>query len=353
MKVKSVSEILIYPPDRIVGDLWIVRNWVTKRNYKVSSPTLAILLYCKIPHTVGDILDFFYEKYGIKNELIHLGLKKLMATDLLLEVKQEMDGSNEVFGLEFDNWYKHNWYMALLYHLVSYDYPFIEDYVAKQRMINYSSQEIDSNRYKEYNSQVSYDIPKATEVKIRETNTSKQKCVNFADLLTMASLGYTRVGSLRVYWNGDPLILRTSPSGGSRHPTETYIVAINVEGLESGWYHISVKDSKLEQIKIGGTDPDDLRLLFPTTYVRPDFHVDLILIFTSIFERNMYRYREPRTFRTIHMDVGHLAATTEIICEKLGYKYLVQYSANDEGIEKFLGLSPLKEGYMASMAIGN
>ncbi len=353
MKVKSVLETLIYPPDRVIGDLWIVRNLVTKRNYKISSPNLAILLYCKIPHTVEDVLDFFYTKYGIKKELIHLGLQKLIATDLLLKVKQETDNTNEVLGLEFDNWYKYNWYMALLYHLVSFDYPFIEDYAAKQRMISYSSQERDSNRYKEYNSQVSFVIPKATELKIPEDNIAMQKCVNFGNLLTIASLGYTKLGSLRVYWDGDPLLLRTSPSGGSRHPTETYIVAINVEGLMSGWYHISVKDSKLEQIKIGGTNPDELRFLFPTTYVRPNFHVDLILIFTSIFERNMYRYREPRTFRTIHMDVGHLAATTELICEALGYKYLIQYSANDEGIENFLGLNPLKEGYMASMAIGH
>ena len=44
-------------------------------------------------------------------------------------------------------------------------------------------------------------------------------------------------------------VLKTSPSGGARHPTEVYPVVLRVDGVEPGLYHYSVKNHGLELLR--------------------------------------------------------------------------------------------------------
>lgn len=99
-------------------------------------------------------------------------------------------------------------------------------------------------------------------------------------------------------------------------------------------------------------DLAELAMMFPATYSRAPFQVAAIVMVTCVFERNMYRYREPRTFRTVHMDAGHLAETFELACAANGIRCFTQYANNDQAIEAKLGLKPLEEGYMLACAIG-
>lgn len=43
-----------------------------------------------------------------------------------------------------------------------------------------------------------------------------------------------------------------------------------------------------------------------------------VFVLTTHFQRNMYRYREPRTFRTLYLDAGHLGGLIESLCEAQG-----------------------------------
>ena len=45
--------------------------------------------------------------------------------------------------------------------------------------------------------------------------------------------------------------VKTSPSGGSMHPVEAYVLARNVDGLAAGFYHYSAADHRLELLKTG------------------------------------------------------------------------------------------------------
>ncbi len=354
MMLYTDSAIMVYPPNSLLSENWLVTSLKNKMSFKVSAPVLGVFLYCNIPRAKEDVYSYFYEKYRIDRDLIDFCLTKLIDKKLLLE--DNLD-SERIKGLAYDpniysRWYEVNWMGALHYHLSSYDYQFIEDYEAKARMMDFSEMEKDDNRYKVYDTAPELFVPKVIDINNDLKSQYKGGCINKDLLATILSLGYSQTGSLHVYWDGEPLLLRTSPSGGSRHPTETYVVAINVDGLDPGWYHFSVQDRSLREVKKGWTDTKSLKDLLPTTYTRAKFQVDLIFVYTSIFERNMYRYRDPRTFRTIHMDVGHLVATTEVILEETGLEFLVQYSANDKGIENFLNIDPLVEGYIASMSVG-
>jgi hypothetical protein len=75
------------------------------------------------------------------------------------------------------------------------------------------------------------------------------------------------------------------------------------------------------------------------------------IVLTSVFERNMYRYREPRTFRTIHMDVGHILATIEMLSQEFRIKTRIHLNFNEDAILQQIGTSMLEEGVMAIVTL--
>ncbi len=65
----------------------------------------------------------------------------------------------------------------------------------------------------------------------------------------------------------------------------------------------------------------------------------------------MYRYREPRTFRTVSIDVGHLVATLELTARALGLRAARQYDVRHETIEAALSLQATVEGSMCCVLV--
>lgn len=76
------------------------------------------------------------------------------------------------------------------------------------------------------------------------------------------------------------------------------------------------------------------------------------VVISAVFARNMYRYREPRTFRSVFLDVGHVVATVEAVSRALGVRSHAHHAMNDGEVERLLGLSSLREGVVAGVALG-
>jgi hypothetical protein len=66
----------------------------------------------------------------------------------------------------------------------------------------------------------------------------------------------------------------------------------------------------------------------------------------------MFRYREPRTFRSVHLDAGHAVCNIEVLCQKAKVRYKVQYGMNSKVLEGLLKIDPLVEGIMCAVMIG-
>lgn len=122
------------------------------------------------------------------------------------------------------------------------------------------------------------------------------------------------VAALPIKWapsrsGGAAHMLRTSPSGGARHPSELYLLVINIPGFKQGVYHISIGT---KDMRFMSDLPDNsiIRQQLPGAYRLPA-EPKAIFVISSCFERNMYRYREPRTLRTIYYDAGHLGGLIE------------------------------------------
>ena len=122
------------------------------------------------------------------------------------------------------------------------------------------------------------------------------------ELLRLLSLAFGRTGAIPIPWApSHPLYLKTSPPLGARHPIEAYVAPLDTPGLRPGWYHVCAADERLDMISEAGPgDVEELQRLFPT-FAEP---VRAIIVLTAYFDRSMFRYREPQTFRSLHLDSG-------------------------------------------------
>lgn len=301
---------------------------------------------------------------GLPHPTVDRLLKQMEDAGLVLAAAGP--GADEVsrFCNITSTWRLAGWEEAAEYHLSTLDYPFV-DYehggrdLDTARMQEYVRREPDTNRYKQYPEALERVylpaptaelIPASLAHGLRNGEGGDLNRERMLRLLSMACAETGRISSGR--WMRAPMIRRTSPSGGARHPTETYLLVLDVQGLTAGWYHVAVGAHCLERLSGGLPTDEELREAFPLGYERVPIEPSAIVVLTSIFARNMYRYREPRTFRTLHMDVGHLASTLAMAAAALDVRVHIVYPDNDELIENMIGVYGLSEGYMLSISLG-
>lgn len=161
---------------------------------------------------------------------------------------------------------------------------------------------------------------------------------------TLLAIAFGKRTEVPCTWTPVPLMRRTTPSGGSRHPTEGYLLAYHIPGLAAGWYHVQADPCKL--VMINKATQEDNTILYSE---QP--HCAGRIILTSNFKRTMYRYREPRAFRVPHMDAGHLLTTIEILASELNIPLTCHLNFNEQHILHKIGASRFDEGVMAVISI--
>ena len=97
--------------------------------------------------------------------------------------------------------------------------------------------------------------------------------------------------------------LRAHPSSGNLHPTETWLIAAGVEGLEDGLYHYQNFHHVLERRAWGGSVQAS----------------GLWLGFSSIHWREAWKYGE-RAFRYCQLDLGHVLAALSYAATLHGWR---------------------------------
>lgn len=367
--LRTNTAIRIHPPSELTKDRWHVENFDSRKTYAIPEVAITLLIYCITPKSQENIVTEFGSFYKINNQIIDKIIASFIEKQLIILQRDASAQANEIklnselFFEQYAQWNAYNWGSAAEYHFFTYDYPFL-DYsasgngwlIAEQGMKRYSEQEPDINRVKIYddhyekiNLSLPFDILLEDASNIfSETTTTN---LDIHKLSTIAAFGFAKTAEASIRWEGSPLIRRISPSGGSRHPTEGYFIALKVEGLEQGIYHI--QSAPYCFVKLKTTEKIDICRIFPELDFDSLQKPAAIFILTSIFERNMFRYREPRTFRTIHMDAGHILGTIELISNYLGITSKISHQFDEKIIEQLIGIDGLSEGVMSSVSIFN
>lgn len=102
--------------------------------------------------------------------------------------------------------------------------------------------------------------------------------------------------------------LRTVPSGGARHPFETYFLALHVKDLKPGLYHYLPMTHSAELLKeIDITDEDQMRFVSDTLCGQRFTQKASVIFYYSILPyRGEWRYAFS-AHRVMMMDIGHVS----------------------------------------------
>jgi len=118
----------------------------------------------------------------------------------------------------------------------------------------------------------------------------------------------------------DRWALRCTPSSGNLHPTEAYVIAHGIAGLDDGLYHYASRSHALEQ-----------RCLSTAAHP-PGLWIGL----SSIHWREAWKYGE-RAFRYCQLDVGHALAALRYAAGLLGWEVRLVAGCNSQRLAALLG----------------
>ena len=130
---------------------------------------------------------------------------------------------------------------------------------------------------------------------------------------------------------GSKWSLRVNPSSGNLHPTESYLVACDVNGLAEmpAVYHYSPKEHALEQ----------RCLISPQSWQALNLPKGTLLVaLTSIYWREAWKYGE-RAFRYCMINVGHAAAAVATAAACLGWQASLLDEIGTQDLVRLLGIS--------------
>ena len=149
--------------------------------------------------------------------------------------------------------------------------------------------------------------------------------------------------------NFGPLIHKTSPSGGARHPGEAYLVARHVSGLAPATYHYDAEAHALERV---APVLSRSRLLKYAVGQRHVADAAAVFFMTASFPRSMWKYRSPRAYRVVTLDAGHLGQTFCLVATWLGLAPFTTAALEDTAIEDALGLDGITESILYIAGVG-
>lgn len=127
---------------------------------------------------------------------------------------------------------------------------------------------------------------------------------------------------------------RTAPSAGATFPLEMFVVANNVEGLDTGIYHYHPHDHSLKLVR----REDVSRPLFRAS-LSQSMILDggAVLVFAAVFERTTSRYGQ-RGERYVYNEIGHAGQNVHLQAAALDLGTVVIGAYHDDEVEEILQL---------------
>jgi len=147
----------------------------------------------------------------------------------------------------------------------------------------------------------------------------------------------------------DRVPFKTSPSGGARHPIEAYLLALRVEGLPRGLYHYAADSKELELVRPGATARQVDRYLVGQWFYR---RAAALVLMTAVVARKQWRYPNPRAYRSVLFEAGHLCQTFCLVATWLGLAPFCTAALADSRIERDLGVDGVNEILLYAAGVG-
>jgi len=140
-------------------------------------------------------------------------------------------------------------------------------------------------------------------------------------------------------YQGNRWALRCNPSSGNLHPTEGYLIAGPIRGLNDtpAVYHYAPQEHALE---VRTSFPLEVWQALHAAFSEHTFFVGL----SSIHWREAWKYGE-RAYRYCQHDVGHAMAAIRIAAAMLGWRAVYLEALSDDDAAALLGLDRPNESH--------
>jgi SagB-type dehydrogenase family enzyme len=154
----------------------------------------------------------------------------------------------------------------------------------------------------------------------------------------------------RLPWPGlGKLLLKTSPSGGARHPIEAYCWALRVADLPRGIYHYRGDGHFLERLHNGARSSRVVELCARQEWVED---CAAFFVMAGVLPRVMWRYSFSRAYRTLLLEAGHFCQTFCLVATWMGLAPFCTAALVDCEIEAELGLDGASESVLYAAGVG-
>jgi SagB-type dehydrogenase family enzyme len=137
--------------------------------------------------------------------------------------------------------------------------------------------------------------------------------------------------------------IKTSPSCGCLHPIEAYVLVRRVEGLRKGFYHYNAVGHELEWLRAGIPEKVLERNLGNQWWFAKGA---FLVLMTAVFARTHWKYDDPRVYRGILMEAGHLCQTFCLTATWLGLAPFCTIAYSDSQWEKWLRINGVTESIL-------
>jgi len=143
---------------------------------------------------------------------------------------------------------------------------------------------------------------------------------------------------------------RTVPSGGARHPFETYLIVRNVSGVEPGIWRYLALDHKLVAVDLTRPDLMDetVRACAGQAFVRD---CAVLFAWACVPYRVTWRYAD-RGYRDMHVDVGHVGQNLYLAAEPIGCGVCAILAFGDQAMCDLLGLDRREQWVIYCASVG-
>ena len=143
--------------------------------------------------------------------------------------------------------------------------------------------------------------------------------------------------------------LGTSPSGGARHPIETYVAVRHVRGVAPGIYRY-IPDR--HQLEIADTLSGEMELgaLFPRQPWAGE--AGFAVFFAAMFARTGWRYEFPLAYRAVLLEAGHICQTFLLTATARGLAPFSTMAIDVARLEAILSLDGISEAVLYAAGAG-
>jgi putative peptide maturation dehydrogenase len=146
---------------------------------------------------------------------------------------------------------------------------------------------------------------------------------------------------------------KTSPSGGSLHPIEAYLLVQRVDGVAPGWYYYQPIAHTLQPLRLLERDQAAALAMQMLADQHWFANAPVQIVMVARMERNYWKYRNhQKAYKVLGLDAGHLSQTFYLLCSEAGLPAFVTAAVNDVVVEQALELDHLQHAVMAVCGCG-